>query len=184
MQFIPSGIEGLLEIRPKVYPDNRGWFYEFFREDVLTAEGLPHAFVQDNISFSRKGVVRGMHMQLPPHNQVKLVTVLSGSVMDVVVDLRTGSPTFGKSFQCVLDSTTHNMLLIPGGFVHGFASLEDSVFLYKMDKHYEPAAECGILWNDPDLKIKWPFENPVISTKDLQFPTLRELLRKSVISRS
>ena len=138
--------------------------------------------VQDNLSFSKKGVIRGLHLQLEPFAQGKIVTVVQGKVLDVVVDLRKNSPTFGKTFSCLLNSETHNMLMIPEGFAHGFAALTDSLFFYKCSSPYHPEFETGIIWNDPQLKIDWKIEHPVLSEKDLQLPTLEELLRKSLIS--
>lgn len=183
MQVINTGIKGLLEIVPEVYHDNRGWFFEFYKQETFHADGIAYKFSQENISFSRKGVIRGMHFQLPPWEQAKLVSVLSGKVIDVVVDVRKGSPTFGKAHSCVLDAEKHNMLMVPEGFAHGFAALEDSLFLYKSSNIYNKNFESGILWNDPELNIQWPFADPVLSEKDQKLPTLRELLGKSVISR-
>lgn len=182
MQIVQTGIAGLLEIVPEVYPDNRGWFLEFYKEGPFHAHGIDYKFTQENVSYSKKGVVRGLHFQREPWQQAKLVSVLQGKVMDVVVDLRKGSETFGKSYSYILDSERHNLLMVPDGFAHGFAALEDSLFLYKSSGVYNREAESGILWNDPELKIKWPFENPILSEKDGKLPTLNELLRKSVIS--
>ena len=183
MEIIKTGIEGLLEIIPDVYTDHRGWFFEFYKQEPFHNLGIPYSFPQDNISFSKKGVIRGLHFQLPPWQQAKLVSALSGKVLDVVVDLRKGSPTFGKTHMCELDATRHNLLMVPEGFAHGFAALEDSVFLYKSSNLYNRDFESGIVWNDPDLNIQWPFANPALSEKDQKLTTLHELLRKSVISR-
>ncbi|QOI96044.1 MAG: dTDP-4-dehydrorhamnose 3,5-epimerase [Flammeovirgaceae bacterium] len=183
MQIIETEIGGLLEIIPVVYTDNRGWFYEFFKKNEFAKAGITYAFTQENISFSKKGVVRGLHFQVAPYQQVKLVSVLQGKVLDVAVDLRKGSSTFGKWHTCVLDSDKHNMVLVPEGFAHGFAALEDSLFIYKSTSVYQPSAEAGIIWNDPQLGIPWPFADPTLSAKDSNLPTLDELLRKSVISR-
>lgn len=182
MQIIKTGIEGLVEIIPDVYQDNRGWFLEFYKENSFHLHGIHYKFMQENLSFSQKGVIRGLHFQLPPHQQAKLVSVLSGKVMDVVVDLRKDSRTFGKTHFCTLDSTLHNMLMVPEGFAHGFAALEDSLFLYKSSNIYNRDFESGIRWNDPQLNIKWPFENAVLSEKDQNLPLFQELLGKSVIS--
>lgn len=183
MQVIKTGLAGVVEIIPDVYSDSRGWFLEFYKDEVFKNLGIPHHFGQENISFSRKGVVRGLHFQYPPHEQAKLVSVVSGKVLDVVVDLRKGSETFGKIHTCLLDSEKHNILMVPEGFAHGFASLEDSIFFYKSSNLYKREAEGGIYWNDPQLNIPWPFTNPVLSDKDSNLPTLEELLRKSLISR-
>ncbi|MCK6616412.1 MAG: dTDP-4-dehydrorhamnose 3,5-epimerase [Cyclobacteriaceae bacterium] len=183
MQIVETGIGGLIEIIPVVYNDNRGWFFEFYKKNEFAKAGITNSFTQENLSFSKKNVVRGLHMQLPPYQQVKLVSVLQGKVLDVVVDLRKGSSTFGKWHTCILDSSKHNMILVPEGFAHGFAALEDSLFIYKSTSMYQPAAETGIIWNDPQLAIPWPFTDPILSVKDSNLPTLEELLRKSVISR-
>jgi len=183
MEVRETGLEGLLEIIPEVHFDNRGWFYEFYREKAFAHHGIQYRFVQENQSFSKKGVVRGLHLQAKPFEQAKLVSVILGKVLDVVVDLRTGSKTFGKVHYCVLDASRHNMLLVPEGFAHGFAALEDTIFFYQCSTEYHRESEIGLLWNDPQLQIDWQVENPVISTKDQQLPTLEELLRKSVISR-
>jgi len=182
MQIIKTGIEGLLEIVPEIYHDNRGWFFEFYKEKLFHRQGIEYEFTQENISFSKKGVIRGLHFQLQPWQQAKLVSVLSGKVVDVVVDLRRGSVTFGKTHACVLDAERHNLLMVPEGFAHGFAALEDSLFLYKSSNAYNRDFESGIVWNDPHLNIQWPFTNPVLSEKDQKLTTFHELLRKSVIS--
>jgi dTDP-4-dehydrorhamnose 3,5-epimerase len=177
-----TGIEGLVEIIPAIFKDERGWFYEFYNETTFKKAGVTSKFVQENTSFSKKGVIRGLHFQRAPHEQGKLVTVLHGRVMDVVVDLRKGSKTFKQVYYCTLDSETRNMLMIPEGFAHGFAALEDTIFTYKCTNFYNKAAESGIVWNDPQLNIKWPITNPLISEKDTILPSLDELLGKSIIS--
>lgn len=182
MQVRQTGIEGLVEIIPSVFNDDRGWFYEFFNKNTFATAGLPSDFVQENTSFSKKGVVRGLHFQQSPHAQGKLVTVLMGAVLDVVVDMRKNSSTFGQVYYCKLDSVRHNMLMVPEGFAHGFAALEDSWFFYKCTNFYNRPAESGIVWNDPHLNIQWTVENPIVSEKDQVLPTWSELLRKSVIS--
>jgi dTDP-4-dehydrorhamnose 3,5-epimerase len=182
MEVIQTGIDGLVEIIPTIFNDDRGWFYEFFNKSTFEKAGIPSHFVQENTSFSKKNVIRGLHFQQQPHEQGKLVTVLSGSVMDVVVDLRKGSKSFGQVYYCQLDSIKRNMLMVPEGFAHGFAALEDSYFYYKCTNLYNKPAESGILWNDSDLNIEWPVKNPIVSEKDQKLPTWNELLRKSVIS--
>lgn len=183
MQIISTKIEGLFEIQPAIHKDDRGWFYEFYREDTYLEKIINNRFVQENISFSKKGVVRGLHLQLPPYEQAKIVTVISGKVKDVVVDLRKDSPTFGNVYYCLLDSDKHNMLVVPTGFAHGFAALEDTYFFYKCSNFYHRESETGIIWNDPDLAIDWGVKNPIVSEKDCQLPTFDELMIKSVISR-
>ncbi|MEX1240400.1 MAG: dTDP-4-dehydrorhamnose 3,5-epimerase [Cyclobacteriaceae bacterium] len=184
MQIKQTGFDGLIELTPTVYNDSRGWFFEFYKESTLKQFGINMDFPQENISFSKKDVVRGLHFQLPPFAQAKLATVISGSVLDVVVDLRNGSKTFGEVYICPLDSVRRNMLLVPEGFAHGFAALEDSIFFYKCSNEFHKASESGILWNDPQLNIKWPVTTPIVSEKDELLPTFQELLRNSVISRN
>ena len=183
MQVRQTGFDGLVEIIPTVYQDERGWFYEFYKEDVFKKNGIDYTFIQENQSFSRKGVVRGLHLQLAPHAQGKLVSVIKGRVVDVVADLRPGSRTFGQVYYCELDDQRHNMLMVPEGFAHGFAALEDTIFHYKCTNLYNKASEAGVVFNDPELNIQWPVKNPILSEKDRMLPTLDDLLRKSVISR-
>ena len=183
MEVKTTGIEGLVEIIPTLYKDDRGWFYEFYKEDTFRKHNLHYRFVQENTSFSRQGVIRGLHMQRAPYAQAKLVTVLSGKVLDVVVDLRAGSKTFAQVYYCLLESERRNMLMVPEGFAHGFAALEDSVFFYKCSNLYDKASETGVRWNDPELNIDWRVQNPIISEKDMVLPTMDELLGNSVISR-
>lgn len=181
MQVIETGIAGLVEIIPTVYNDDRGWFYELYKEADFARHGIQYTFLQENQSFSKKGVIRGLHAQRAPFSQAKLVTVFAGKVIDVAVDLRKNSPTFGKAYTCVLDAAMHNMLMIPEGFAHGFSALEDSIFYYKCSQVYNREAEIGIRWDDPDLNIDWQVSHPVVSDKDRMLPTLKELLIKSVI---
>ena len=183
MQVKETGFDGLVELIPNIFHDDRGWFFEFYKEPTLKQLGIERKFPQENMSYSRKGVIRGLHFQLAPFAQAKLATVLSGSVLDVVVDLRKGSRTFGEVYECQLDSHRKNMLLVPEGFAHGFAALEDSIFFYKCSNVFNKPSESGIVWNDPHLNIKWPVAAPVISDKDKVLPSFEELLRNSVISR-
>ena len=182
MQIKATSFEGLIEIFPDVFVDERGWFYEFYKEETFANNNLHYSFVQENQSFSKKGVVRGLHFQNPPYAQAKLVTALTGKVLDVVVDLRPSSPTFKQTFSCILESTKRNMLLVPEGFAHGFAALEDSIFFYKCSNVYNKQSESGIRWNDPALKIDWKVENPIISAKDSELPPLAVVLENSLIS--
>lgn len=167
-------LEGILEIYPKVFNDQRGYFFEAYREDWLQSEGVNEKWIQDNQSFSQKGTVRGLHFQRGEFGQAKLVRVIKGKVLDVVVDLRNGSATFGKSFSAVLDTENHNLLYVPAGFAHGFSVLEDAIFVYKCSNYYNKQSEGGILWNDPALSIDWKVETPIISEKDELWPTLEE----------
>lgn len=182
MQIKETGFEGLIEIMPAIYHDERGWFYEFYKESAFRDHGITTQFVQENQSFSRQGVLRGLHMQREPYAQAKLVTALSGKVLDVVVDMRKGSTTFTKVYYCLLESEKRNMLLVPEGFAHGFVALEDSTFFYKCSNLYNKQSETGLLWNDPDLNIDWPIKTPTVSEKDMELPTLKEFLRNSVTS--
>jgi dTDP-4-dehydrorhamnose 3,5-epimerase len=184
MQIKQTGFDGLVELTPTIFNDDRGWFYEFYKESTLQEFGIHRRFPQENLSFSKKGVIRGLHFQLPPFDQAKLATVISGSVLDVVVDLRKGSKTFGEVYLCKLDSLRRNMLLIPEGFAHGFAALEETVFFYKCSNFFNKTSESGILWNDPQLNIQWPVKDPIVSEKDQLLPTFQELMRNSVISRN
>jgi dTDP-4-dehydrorhamnose 3,5-epimerase len=178
MQIRETSIAGLVEIVPRVFEDDRGFFFESYNEALFKKLGLPTNFVQDNQSFSIKGVVRGLHFQNEPFTQGKLVRVISGRVLDVAVDIRPDSPTFGKHEVFELRSDTNNMAYVPGGFAHGFVALEDSVFSYKCTNVYNKGAESGILWNDPDLGIDWGIENPIVSEKDMILPTLKSLFGK------
>jgi dTDP-4-dehydrorhamnose 3,5-epimerase len=182
MQVKTTGIDGLIEIFPVIFEDDRGWFYEFYKEETFKKNHIEYSFVQENQSFSKKGVIRGLHFQKPPFAQAKLVTVLSGRVLDVAVDLRPTSKTFKQVYYCLLDSSSRNMLMLPEGFAHGFAALEDSIFFYKCSNVYNKQSEAGIRWNDPELNIKWGVENPIVSAKDAELPVLAELLENSLIS--
>lgn len=168
MTIHDTGIQGLLLIEPKVFGDHRGYFLESFRQDKFNElVGEEILFVQDNESKSGKGVLRGLHFQIPPYAQGKLVRVIKGSVLDVAVDIRKGSPTYGKHF--TVELTEHNklQLWIPAGFAHGFASLEDdTIFQYKCTHYYSPENEGAVLWSDPELNIDWKINDPLISEKD------------------
>ncbi len=173
-----TGIEGLIEIIPSVFNDERGYFFELYQSKKFNALGLNISFVQDNQSFSKKNVIRGLHFQRPPYQQGKLVMAVTGKVIDVAVDLRKDSPTFGEHKKIVLDGNLHNMIYIPEGFAHGFAALEDSVFFYKCTSFYDKASDDGIRWDDPDLKIDWEIDQPLISGKDQSLPTFAEFKNK------
>jgi dTDP-4-dehydrorhamnose 3,5-epimerase len=174
MEIVKTPLEGLLIIKPDVFEDERGYFFESFNHSKFLQLGLDLRFMQDNESKSRKGVLRGLHFQAPPHAQGKLVRVMRGSVLDVAVDIRKNSPTYGKWESIVLSGQNKWMYWIPEGFAHGFATLEDdTIFFYKCTNTYNKAAEGSILWNDPDLNISWGLENPVISGKDKESPLFR-----------
>ncbi len=178
MQFIETGIQDLWEIEPVIHQDQRGYFLESFQLEKLQSIGVQGTFVQDNLSYSLKGVLRGLHFQKSPHQQGKLVSVTIGKVLDVVVDLRKSSPTFGNHYSCILDAERHNILYVPGGMAHGFLALENTLFVYKCTDFYHKESERGILWNDPDLAINWGAFNPIVSEKDAQLPSLKEVMEK------
>jgi dTDP-4-dehydrorhamnose 3,5-epimerase len=173
MPFIKTDFPGLLIFEPKVFEDSRGYFFESYNQNVCRSEGVHIDFVQDNQAQSSYGVIRGLHYQLDPHAQTKFIRVLSGAILDVVVDLRTGSPTFGKSYSIELSATNKLQLLVPHGFAHGYSVLSaTSEVFYKCDQFYNKEAEAGIAYNDPSLAIDWkiPEEKQIISEKDLHHP--------------
>ncbi len=167
MQKEELAIDGLLLLRPRVFSDVRGSFMETWNERTFREQVGDHRFVQDNESISRKGVLRGLHFQLAPHAQGKLVRAVTGAVLHVCVDIRAESPTYGKYLKVLLTAADRTMLWIPPGFAHGFVALvEDTVFTYKCTAPYHPAAERTILWNDPDLAIDWGIARPIVSERD------------------
>jgi dTDP-4-dehydrorhamnose 3,5-epimerase len=171
-----DSIPEIVVIEPRLFADERGWVMETFKASEFLANGIPDAFVQDNHSRSdMKGVIRGLHFQNEPAAQGKLVRCLLGAVYDVAVDVRTGSPTYGKWVSIELSNTNHKMVWVPPGFAHGFCTLTDtSEVAYKVTAEYSPPHDRAILWNDPALAIHWPISNPSMSTKDLRAPTLDE----------
>ncbi len=178
MNFIKTEIDGVIVVEPKTFSDSRGLFYENYRKELFAANGIPGDFVQDNISSSAKGALRGLHYQIAPKAQAKLLHVLHGSVFDVGVDLRPGSRTYGKYFSVILSAQNRKMLYLPKGFAHGFCVLEDGTeFLYKVSDYYSPEHERGVLWSDPALAIPWPkFDREfILSEKDKKYPGLRDL---------
>ncbi|MDX2190091.1 MAG: dTDP-4-dehydrorhamnose 3,5-epimerase [Bacteroidota bacterium] len=177
MEFKETRFKGLVEIFPKIFGDERGYFFESYSEANFSKNGLNLKFVQDNQSFSTKGVLRGLHLQKPPFAQGKLVRVVQGKVLDVVVDVRKNEPTFGQSASFLLDSKIGNMVYVPEGFAHGFVTIEDALFLYKCTNIYNKDSESGIIWNDSKLNIDWQFANPLVSEKDKLLPTFDELIR-------
>lgn len=175
MIFKETSIEGLVIIEPKIFEDGRGYFLESYRKDLFSKNGIELDFVQDNQSLSQKGVLRGLHFQKPPHTQAKLIRVLKGSVLDVVVDIRNDSMTYGKSFTIELSERNMTMLYVPGGFAHGFLTLEDNtLFSYKCSNYYNKESEDSILWNDENLSIDWKITNPILSDKDQQSRNFNE----------
>ncbi|CAI8243172.1 MAG: dTDP-4-dehydrorhamnose 3,5-epimerase [Flavobacteriia bacterium] len=176
MQIQPTPIPGLLLIEPRVFGDKRGYFMETYSSGPLAEQGLFAHFVQDNESLSQKGVLRGLHWQAPPFAQGKLVRVVSGAVFDAVVDIRVGSPTYGRPFGLRLDGENKRMLYIPPGFAHGFATLEDDTrFLYKCTGPYNKESEGCIHVNDPALGIDWGIDEPILSEKDAAAPLLADI---------
>ena len=178
MNVINTDIQGVVIIEPKVFGDHRGYFFESFSEKDFAEAVGEVKFVQDNESKSSYGVLRGLHFQKPPHAQAKLVRVVKGHVLDIAVDLRKGSPTFGKHVAVELTEENHRQLFIPRGFAHGFVVLSDeAVFQYKCDNYYAPQSEGSVLWNDPDIGIQWgiPSEDVMLSEKDANAPLLKDL---------
>ena len=175
MKCFETPIAGLLLFEPTVYPDDRGYFFEAFRDDFLRKQGIHNAFVQDNQSRSTQGVLRGLHYQTGKFSQSKLIRVLRGEILDVAVDLRENSPFFGRSYSVVLSEENHRQLYIPKGFAHGFLTLSPTAdILYKCDTYYHKNAEAGIRYNDPELKIDWSFSASqlILSEKDTMLPLL------------
>lgn len=173
MQVIITAIPDVLIFEPKVFGDDRGYFFESFRQDLFEQHVGHVAFVQDNESKSGYGVLRGLHFQKPPYTQSKLVRALYGSVLDVAVDLRLGSPWYGRHVSCLLDTERKRMLWVPKGFAHGFLVLsQEAVFAYKCDNYYTPSHDAGIRWNDPSLAVDWQLPPQVIrvSDKDAEQP--------------
>jgi dTDP-4-dehydrorhamnose 3,5-epimerase len=171
-----TSLPGVLEIFPRAFPDSRGYFFESFRQDWLDQLGVHESWVQDNQSFSQKGTVRGIHFQRGASAQAKLVRVIAGKVLDVAVDLRKGSPSFGQVYSTILDTEKNNLLYIPAGFGHGFSVLEDAVFVYKCSNYYHKDSEGGVRWSDPTLGIDWQVSEPIVSEKDQILPTLAEFV--------
>ena len=168
MEVIETKIKGLLIIKPKVFADARGYFFESYNEGVFKQNGINANFIQDNQSLSNADVLRGLHFQAPPFDQGKLVRVITGAVLDVAVDIRKNSPTYGENITIELTEENKTMFYIPSGFAHGFLTLKDNtIFSYKCTNLYHKASEGTVLWNDTDLNIKWNVANPILSEKDL-----------------
>ena len=177
MQRIETSLPGVLELRPKIFRDARGFFMETYHQTRFSELGIRNVFVQDNHSCSSKGTLRGLHYQLH-HPQSKLCRVVEGEALDVAVDIRLGSPHFGKSVTVLLSAKDQNQIYVPAGFAHGFLALAETVqFLYKCSDFYDPADEHGILWHDPGLNITWNVAHPIVSEKDLKSPKLADVPR-------
>lgn len=178
MNVITCEIPGLVVIEPKVFGDARGYFMETWNQQRYRDVGLDWNFVQDNISFSRRGILRGLHFQ-NPKGQGKLVYALQGEVFDVAVDLRKSSPTFGRWHGLILSAENKRQFFVPAGFAHGFAVLsETAMFAYKCTEFYNPQNEMSLLWNDPEIGVQWPLEAPQLSEKDLRGVRLRDISRE------
>ena len=177
MKFIPTAIPDVVLIEPKIFPDERGYFYESYKKELFCKQGITAEFIQDNHVQSRRGAVRALHFQRPPFTQAKLVRTVKGSVFDVVVDLRRQSVYYGKHVGVLLSADNHRMLFVPEGFAHGYCSLDESEVLYKVSNVYSSAHDGGILWNDPALGIAWPDAgvSHVVSEKDRKLPKLADL---------
>ena len=179
MEITKTNIEGLLIITPNVFKDSRGSFFESWNSDQFKQIGITDVFDQDNQSISSKNVLRGLHFQNPPYAQSKLVRVVRGSVLDVAVDLRKNSPTYGMHHSVILSEENNKLFYIPKGFAHGFLSLEDNtVFCYKCSGKYNKSSEESLMWNDMDLKIDWRISNPIVSEKDLNGKYFNEFKSK------
>lgn len=176
MEFIETSLKDAYLIKPKVFRDERGFFLESYNKKTFAEHEITADFLQDNHSMSmKKGVLRGLHFQLPPMEQAKLVRVTRGAVYDVIVDLRKNSPAFGKWEGFELTDKNFQMLFIPRGFAHAYQTLEDNTeFIYKVDNYYAPESDSGIIWNDSDLAITWPIKNPILSEKDIKLQKFKE----------
>ncbi|MBT3275391.1 MAG: dTDP-4-dehydrorhamnose 3,5-epimerase [Spirochaetales bacterium] len=175
MPFIHTSLEipEVIVIEPRVFSDERGVFFETFKQSDFSSIGINEKFLQDNQSVSRRGVLRGLHYQLPPHSQGKIVRVVAGRIFDVAVDIRRSSLTFGRWVSCELSEENNRMLYIPVGFAHGYLTLSDrAVFLYKCTEEYAHEAEAGIRWDDMDVGIQWPVDDVIVSDKDAVLPRL------------
>lgn len=176
MKVTPLKLQGASLLEPVVHGDNRGFFMESYNEEVMQKAGVSFQFIQDNQSLSAEvGVLRGLHYQLNPKAQTKLIRVLSGVIYDVILDIRRNSPTFGQWAGVILSEYNKRQLLVPKGFAHGFCTLvPNTQVLYKVDEYYSPENDRGILWNDPALGIDWPVSSPVLSDKDQRHPLLKD----------
>lgn len=173
-EFKKMEIPDVILVTAKAFSDDRGFFMESFKESIFNQNGIHEKFIQDNYSHSVKGVLRGLHYQKDPKAQAKLVLVTRGTIFDVAVDLRKGSTTYGKWTSAILSDENHCMLYVPKGFAHGFCVLSDKAdVFYKVSSEYSPEHERGILWNDPEISIKWPIEKPIMIKKDLELPSLK-----------
>ncbi len=176
MQVMDLSLSGLKLVVPKVFRDARGFFFESFQQSIYQNQGIGVPFVQDNASFSKRGTIRALHYQSSP-GQAKLISCVQGKIWDVAVDIRPESSTFGKWLAVELDDEAHHQLFIPAGFAHGYCVLSETALVhYKVSTVYNPKTECSIRWNDPDLKISWPCENPILSDRDQTSPFFKDIV--------
>jgi len=179
-EFERLEIPDVILVKPKVFEDERGFFMETYQKDAFATAGIPGEFIQDNQSKSTSGVLRGLHFQKQPYAQAKIVRCVSGEIFDVAVDLRKTAPTFGHYVTVMLSAENKHQLYIPRYCAHGFLVLSETVeVMYKVDNVYAPGYECGLIWNDPDVNIPWANTKPILSPKDQQLPTLKELIERS-----
>lgn len=173
-RFEQLEIPEVILVEPKAFADHRGYFVETYKRSDFEANGIPEIFVQDNHSHSVRGVLRGLHYQMDPKAQGKLVSVIQGEIFDVAVDIREGSPTYGRWVGVTLSAKDHRMLYVPAGFAHGFCVVSNEAdVVYKVTEEYAPEVDRGIRWNDPEVGVRWPTEQPILSPKDAQLPLLR-----------
>ena len=174
-EFKRLDIPDVILVEAKTFPDGRGFFMETYKESEFIKNGIKDKFVQDNYSHSTKGILRGLHYQKDPNAQAKLVTAIKGKIFDVAVDIRKNSPTYAKWVGEILSEENHKFLYVPQGFAHGFLVLSDEAdVIYKVNNDYAPESDRGIIWNDPDISVKWPLDNPSISDKDSKQPLLKD----------
>jgi len=175
MKVTKTSLPGVLLVDVDFFPDERGYFFEAYQFERYAAAGIASPFVQDNVSFSSKGVLRGLHLQ-HPHAQIKLVSVLVGEIFDVAVDVRVGSPHFGQWTSAILSGDNHRQLLVPEGYAHGFCVLSETALVtYKVSERHEPSSALAVAWNDPDIGVTWPVSDTILSEKDAVAPHLRDI---------
>ena len=182
-KFTPREIPDVVLVEPKAFSDDRGYFFESYKKSEFISNGIEYEFVQDNTSFSEGNVIRGLHFQSPPYDQGKLVRVLTGKILDVAVDIRKGSLSYGKWVSEVLSGEDRKMLWVPPGFAHGFLTLKESLIHYKVTGEYNKESEGGLIWNDSDLNIHWNSQDVQLSSKDTEWPTLKELRSPFIFNR-
>lgn len=179
-EFKRLSIPDVILIKPKIFPDERGFFMETYKKPDFEKAGIKGDFIQDNYSYSKYGVLRGLHFQRSPYAQAKIVRCVKGVIYDVAVDLRRSSKTFGKYVAVILSEHNKYILYVPRGFAHGFLVLSDvAEVAYKVDNIYAPSYEGGLIWNDPDVGIQWPIDEPILSEKDRRWPTLKQLIERN-----